>query len=88
MQRRFQDHLDGLSKCKYTRSFSPIGIVACWILEEDSLSLALKIEKTIKLLPKQAKIRLISRSESLTQIYKEEFVYPVYPMSDPAISFH
>ena len=77
MERRFQEHLDGSSKCKYTRSFPPIGIAACWYLEEVSLSLALKVEKNIKALPRKDKLKLIANPDTLSQICAEEFVYTI-----------
>jgi len=61
IERRYQEHLDGSFKCKYTRSFPPKRIAACWEIEGD-LSTALKLEKRIKLLPRSDKDRLITDS--------------------------
>lgn len=59
MERRYQEHLRGSAKCKYTRSFPPRRIAACWQIEAD-LSHILKIEAAIKRLPKLAKRKLIA----------------------------
>ncbi len=47
IMRRLQEHAHGTSKCKYTRSFPPRSLAACWELSTD-LSQVLKIEKLIK----------------------------------------
>jgi len=58
LKRRYQEHLEGSAKCKYTRSFPPIRIAASWEFEMD-LSLALKLEQAIKRLSKLEKNQLI-----------------------------
>ena len=65
MERRYQEHLDGSSKCKYTRSFPPIKIAVCWVIQSNNISLALKIEKIIKRLSKQEKTTLIKQPNTL-----------------------
>ncbi len=57
MERRYQEHLDGTYKCKYTRSFPPVKIAACW--EVNDLSEALKFEHKIKALSREEKERLV-----------------------------
>lgn len=47
MARRYQEHQKGTAKCKYTRSFPPVCVAACWEIE-CSLSEVLKIEHHIK----------------------------------------
>lgn len=64
MERRYQEHLSGSIKCKYTRSFPPMRLAACWRLES-SLSVALKIEHKIKQLSKTAKKKLIEHPKQL-----------------------
>lgn len=56
--RRYQQHLTGKAKCKYTRSFKPITIAQCWRIMGDK-SLAMKIENSIKRLSRSAKLQLI-----------------------------
>lgn len=63
--RRYQEHVKGTSKCKYTRSFPPRHIAACW---EFSLELSdiLKIERFIKSLSKKDKAAIIAEPSGLT----------------------
>ncbi|MDF2867939.1 MAG: catalytic domain protein [Gammaproteobacteria bacterium] len=55
--RRYQEHLQGTAKCKYTRSFKPVSIVQSWQVEDKGT--ALQIEKFIKKLNKTQKQQLI-----------------------------
>ena len=64
LHRRYQEHLDGSSKCKYTRSFPPVRIAASWDVG-DELSLALKIEHAIKKLSRAKKLELIRQQDKL-----------------------
>jgi len=66
IKRRYQEHLDGSHKSKYTRSFPPIRIAACWSIDADK-SLALKIEIHIKQLDKAAKNNLVENPEQLVK---------------------
>ena len=59
LQRRYQEHCEGSSKCKYTRSFPPKKIAASWALDH-SLSTVLKIECAMKKLPKKSSARLVN----------------------------
>ncbi|EKD72252.1 MAG: hypothetical protein ACD_45C00727G0001, partial [uncultured bacterium] len=47
LAKRYQSHMNGTGKCKYSRSFKPLGIVQCWKINGDKL-LALQIERYIK----------------------------------------
>lgn len=58
IERRYQEHLDGSAKCKYTRSFPPIRIAACWEIE-GNLSDALQLEREIKAMSREEKEALI-----------------------------
>ena len=64
IERRYQEHLDGSPKCKYTRSFPPKRIAACWEME-CSLAEVLKHERLIKRLSKLQKSKLIQSPETL-----------------------
>lgn len=64
MARRYQEHQQGSRKCKYTRSFPPRKIAACWELSGE-LSEILKIERCIKSLTKKEKLKLIATPSSL-----------------------
>ncbi|NNM58777.1 MAG: GIY-YIG nuclease family protein [Legionellales bacterium] len=59
MTRRYQEHVKGTSKCKYTRSFPPRQIAACWEFSVE-LSDILKIERFIKALSKKDKSAIIA----------------------------
>ena len=67
IRRRYQQHLSGTDACKYTRSFPPKRIAACWQVGDD-LSVALKIEHWIKRRTKQAKQQLIAKPSDLTAL--------------------
>lgn len=64
LERRFQEHLAGTDKCKYTRSFKPLNIAQSWKIM-GTRSAAMKIEKFIKRLSKQKKKELILYPENL-----------------------
>lgn len=67
--RRYQEHLDGTTKCKYTRSFKPKKIAQSWSTL-NSKSEALKIERFIKKSSKHEKQELISYPDKLTSIFQ------------------
>lgn len=58
MERRYQEHLQGSAKCKYTRSFPPKRLAACWVFNT-TLSDILKMERALKKLTKTQKIMLV-----------------------------
>ena len=64
IKRRYQEHIKQTNKCKYTRSFPPQRIAACWQVA-GTLSLVWKIEKVIKSLTKNEKNSLIAAPELL-----------------------
>lgn len=59
IKKRFQAHIDGTSKCKYTRSFKPLRISQCWKINGDK-ALAMKIEYQIKKLSRSQKEKIIA----------------------------
>ena len=69
--RRYQEHRKGTSKCKYTRSFPPRRLAACWKVSLN-LSEVLRLEKTIKQQPKKAKLALILQPSSLSSLFSTE----------------
>lgn len=69
LARRYQEHLNGSDKCKYTRSFKPLRLASSWLIHGDK-SLALKIEKYIKKLSKKEKKFLISNPKKLTDLFE------------------
>jgi putative endonuclease len=56
--RRYSEHQQGTAKCKYTRSYPPKNLAACWQITS-SLSTVLKIECYIKRRNKAQKRRFI-----------------------------
>ncbi|HSW94142.1 MAG TPA: GIY-YIG nuclease family protein [Gammaproteobacteria bacterium] len=63
MNRRFDEHLAGTAKCKYTRSFKPIRIARMWKVTNSGL--ARHLESYIKKLTKSEKEQLILSPELL-----------------------
>lgn len=66
LAKRYQAHLTGTGKCKYTRSFKPLKMVWHWSIGSDK-KLALQLERKIKQLPKHEKERLIQSPEIVHQ---------------------
>ncbi|ODN43555.1 GIY-YIG nuclease family protein [Piscirickettsia litoralis] len=64
LERRYQEHMQGSSKCKYTRAFPPKCLAACWQIN-GTLSNTLKIEALIKKLKRPKKLNLINSPERL-----------------------
>jgi putative endonuclease len=67
VERRYQEHLEGTIKCKYTRSFPPRRLVAYWLVG-DKLSETLKLERRIKKLTRKQKEELINYPDSINEI--------------------
>jgi len=59
LSKRYESHLSGSGKCKYTRSFKPIAMVQCWKVLGNK-ALAMQIERHIKKLSRTAKEKLIA----------------------------
>jgi len=64
--KRYQSHLDGTGKCKYTRSFKPINIAQCWKINGDK-ALAMQLERTIKKLSRREKENIIANPSLLSE---------------------
>ena len=71
LARRYEEHLAGTDKCKYTRSFKPVKIAQSWHVTTSKNS-ALKIEKFIKSLSKKKKEALILQPEKLSELWIEK----------------
>jgi len=74
LQKRYQSHVEGTGKCKYTRSFKPVRIAQCWRIEGDK-AFAMKLERDIKKLSRDKKLDLISQPSLLSE---DPRVTPVY----------
>lgn len=65
LEKRYQSHVNGSGKCKYTRSFKPLCIAQCWKIDGDK-SVALKIERYIKTLSRSEKEKIIAKPSTLS----------------------
>ena len=72
LAKRYQTHLDGTGKCKYTKSFKPLGMAACWKINGDK-AFAMLIERFIKKLSRKEKEKIIRHPENL---WPDERVQP------------
>lgn len=63
LEKRYQAHLTGKGRCKYTRSFKPIKIAQSWQVADKKL--ALKMERAIKKLSRLEKEELINNPKKL-----------------------
>lgn len=70
LRRRYQEHIKGTIKCKFTRSFKPLYIAQCWKIYGNR-NIALKIEKYIKSLNKPRKKYLIEFPEKLAEFFHD-----------------
>jgi putative endonuclease len=71
IKRRYKEHLSGSSKSKFTRSFPPEKIAACWQIKGTKSS-AMKIEAAIKRLPHDKKSKLCESAENLSETFDIE----------------
>lgn len=71
LTKRYQSHVDGSGKCKYTRSFKPLGIAQSWKIKSDR-AFAMQIERHIKKLSHSEKKELINNPSLLESIYMEK----------------
>ena len=69
LTRRYQEHQNGTTKCKYTRSFKPVKIAQSWSAFDNKTE-ALAIERFIKRLSKPAKSDLILNPDHLTTLFQ------------------
>lgn len=68
IERRYQEHLAGSLKCKYTRSFKPLSIAQLWRIDGDK-AMAMQAEKFIKKLSKSEKTSLVDNPALLAQMF-------------------
>tara|TARA_B110000879_G_C11175639_1_gene515830 strand:+ start:3841 stop:4128 length:288 start_codon:yes stop_codon:yes gene_type:complete len=64
LMKRYQSHVDGTGKCKYTRSFKPIEIAQSWKIEGKKAN-AMRVERYIKKCSRAQKDELIKEPSSL-----------------------
>ena len=65
LAKRYQSHLNGTSKCKYTRSFKPLRIAQCWKINGDK-ALAMQIGRHIKKMPRAEKEKIVAKPSTLS----------------------
>jgi putative endonuclease len=70
LTRRYEEHLSGSAKCKYTRSFKPIKIAQSWPIY-GSKSDAMKIERYLKKLSRVEKEKFILEPKKLIALAHE-----------------
>ena len=63
---RYQSHLEGTGKCKYTRSFKPLKIAQSWEINSGK-STAMKMEAYIKKLTKKEKEKIIDNPNLISE---------------------
>jgi len=73
IKRRYLEHCSRSYKCKYTRSFLPKKLAACWEISSD-LSSVLKVEKFIKQLPLKIKRQIVDSPCMLWEILTENIL--------------
>ncbi|WP_040534624.1 GIY-YIG nuclease family protein [Legionella drancourtii] len=59
LNKRYQSHVNGTGKCKYTRSFKPICIAQSWQINGNKAQ-AMKVERCIKKLSHSEKKKIIA----------------------------
>lgn len=69
--RRYQEHVKGTDKCKFTRSFKPLGIAQSWKVYGGK-SMAMTIEAFIKKMSKKDKEQLILFPERLFALMRQD----------------
>lgn len=62
LKRRYQEHCSGSPKCKYTRSFPPKRIAACF--DCDTKEEAMSLEYEIKAMSRKQKLHLIQSKKA------------------------
>jgi putative endonuclease len=72
IERRYQEHLQGSSKCKYTRSFPPKSLAVCWLIIGEKTEV-LSVEKRLKKLSKIQKQRLVNHPKQLSDYIECDF---------------
>jgi len=69
IERRYQEHCEGSPKCKYTRSFPPKRLAACWQFDAE-VGKILSLEKRLKQLSRVEKENLVRTPKTL-DLYTE-----------------
>ena len=70
LSRRYEEHLKGTKKSRYTRSFKPVRIVRSWLLAGSRAS-AMKVERLVKGMDRKMKDALVKNPQSISEIIKQ-----------------
>lgn len=71
LMKRYQSHVDGTGKCKYTRSFKPVRIAQSWQIQGSKAD-AMRIECYIKSLSRAEKEKVIESPSLLNTVCQYE----------------
>ena len=69
LEKRYQSHVNGTGKCKYTRSFKPTHIAQSWMIKGTKAE-AMRVEAYIKTLSRTQKEALILNPDSLLSCHR------------------
>ena len=58
LEKRYNSHVEGTGKCKYTRSFKPVKIAQFWEIQEGKKK-AMQVERYIKGLSRTEKDKIV-----------------------------
>ncbi len=72
LSERFRLHREGRSGSRYTRSFRPVNIAACWKVYEER-GPVMKVEACIKGMSRSAKESLVTRPGTLKKAVTEKY---------------
>ena len=73
IKQRYREHCTGTIKSKYTRSFPPKRLAACWSFNTEK-GIILSIEKKLKQLTRAQKLELMTNRKLLSQYTQYEFI--------------
>jgi putative endonuclease len=68
LHKRYQSHVNGTGRCKYTRSFKPLRMAQCW--KVGNKALAMKIERYLKALSRIEKEKMVKEPFALFAVYQ------------------
>ena len=66
LEKRYDAHITGKSRCKYTRSFKPLKIAQSWQVSDKAF--AMKLERSIKKLTRNEKEKLIHNPQLIDEV--------------------
>lgn len=73
LAKRYESHLNGAARCKYTQSFKPLCIAQCWKINGEK-AFAMSVERRIKKLSRVEKEQIIAQPSSFCTDKRIEMV--------------